>query len=251
MNSARGGYVKIVVGIVLAVVAVLAVMYFTSDVARTKIRVAADQYAHWTPENIAKDPENYLNFCEQEAEKALLGLKASEISVAQNSGKLQAMVQEATGKIGIGERALTQLKEAYAAAEADGKWPVTWEGAARDKDFVKRQIVALARQVEGQRTLKSKIENGLKNLDAQSTRIQEGRAQAQAQLAEIKTSREILKVQKITDDLTERLASIGAVIRTTSAIATESTATVSLDQLAASSVATVDESEFEAIMAKK
>lgn len=250
MGNARAGSVKIVAAIALAVLAVLAVMYFTSDVARTKMRVAADQYAHWTPENIAKDPENYLNFCEQEAEKALISLKASEISVAQNTGKLQAMVQEAASKVGVGERSLAQLKEAYASAEAGGKWPVTWEGAARDKDFVKRQIVSLNRQVEGQKGLKGKIENGLKNLGVQTTRIQEGRAQAQSQLAEIKTSREILKVQKITSELTDRLASIGAVIRTTSAIATESTATVSLDQLAASSVATVDESEFQAIMGK-
>lgn len=250
MANGRGGFMKIVVGVAVLAVVAVAVLYFTSDVQRTKIRAAADQYAHWTPENIARDPENYLNFCEQEAEKALMDLKASEISIAQNNGKLSAMATEASGKISLGERALSQIKEAFRNAEANNAWPITWEGAQRDSDFVKRQIVSLDRQVESQKTLKSKIENGLKNLSVQATRIQEGRAQAQAQLAEIKTSREILKVQKITDELTDRLASIGAVIRSSSAIATETSTTISLDQLAASNVGTVDEAEFKAIMDK-
>jgi hypothetical protein len=93
--------------IIVAAVVVVGVMYFTSDVAKTRIDAAADQYAHWTPENIAKDPENYLRFCEAEATKVLQSLKASEIAVAQNRASLENTLhrgrqQDRRGREGAG-----------------------------------------------------------------------------------------------------------------------------------------------------
>jgi hypothetical protein len=248
MTSNRGGYTKIIVAVIVVVVAAGAIWYFTSDVGRTKINQMADQYAHWTPENIAKDPEGYLTFCEQEANKTLQNLKASEISVAQNRASLESMQKEAEGKIGVGEKSLADLKTLYTDAEAKNTWPVTWMGTSRDKDFVKRQIVSIHRQVEGQKGLKMKVESGVKKLDAQVLRIQDARSQTQQQVAEIKTSRDLLKVQKITDDLTQKLASIKSVLQATVSTASESSGPISLEQLAAETVTAVDDTEFKSIM---
>jgi hypothetical protein len=242
------GYVKIVVLVVVIVAIVVGVIYFTSDVQRTKIDQAVSQYAHWTPENIAKDPENYLNFCEKEAEKAMLNLKASEIAIAQNRGNMESMKTTAQNKVAAGDKAIAELKDLFSKAEKDNSWPVTWQGQPRDKDWAKRQIVSLFRQIEGEKGLLVKIEDGMKRLDGQLTRVQEGRSQAQQQLAEIKTSREMLKIQKITDDLTKRLVSIKEVLKVTLNTASESTGTVSLEQLAAQQATTVDENEFKKIM---
>jgi len=64
INNRKNGMslTGIIVLIIVLVAIGVGVMYFTSDVYRTKIETAANQYAHWTPENIAKDPENYLTF---------------------------------------------------------------------------------------------------------------------------------------------------------------------------------------------
>lgn len=247
MNVRKAGQAKIGV-IVLVVAAVIAVLYFTSDVFRTKINVAADQYAHWTPENIAKDPENYLNFCEQQANAALQKLKASQIAVAQNRANLEAMQAEATEKIALGNKALGELKALYTATAAANAWPATWQGAPRDADWVKRQIVSFSRQVTSQESLKMKTLAGIKQLDVQATKIQEANAQAQEQIGEIKTSRETLKVQKITSDLSQQLSTIGATLRATISTASESTGTITLDQLKAESATTVDDAEFNKIM---
>ena len=246
----RSGSAKIIGLIIVAAVVVVGVMYFTSDVFRTKINVAADQSAHWTPENIAKDPENYLRFCEGEANKVLQSLKASEIAVAQNRASLENTRTEAGNKIGVGEKALGELKAVFTQATTDNKWPATWQGRSLDQDAVKRQIVSLHKQVESQKGLKGKVEQGLKKLDAQVTRIQEGRDQAQGQLAEIKTGREMLKVQKLTDELTSKLSSIKGVLQATINTASETSGPITLDQLAEQSVGTVDDSEFNAIMGK-
>ena len=242
------GIVKMIAGAVVIAAIVVGVLYFTSDVQKTKIDAAINQYAHWTPENIAKDPLNYLNFCEQEAEKAMLNLKASEIAIAQNRGNLDGMKKTAQDKIAAGEKAVGELKTLFSQAEKDAKWPVTWQGQTRDKDWIKRQIVSLFRQVEAEKGLLVKVQDAIRRLDGQVTRVQEGRSQAQQQLAEIRTSREILKVQKITDDLTTRLVSIKEVLKVTLNTASETTGTISLEQLAAQQATTVDDAEFNKIM---
>jgi predicted nucleic acid-binding Zn-ribbon protein len=240
----------VLVGLVVAAAVVVGVMYFTSDVYRTKIQSAADQYAHWTPENIAKDPENYLKFCEEQANKALLDLKASEISIAQNRGKLESMLQDSTSKITVGEKALTELKDLYTKTDSANSWPTEWQGQKRDKDWMKRQIVSLSKQVEGQKSIKSKVQDAIKKLDLQVTRVQTARSQTQEQIAEVKTSREILKVQRITNELTDRLINIKSVLQATISTASESTGTISLDQLTTEAGAVVDEGEFDKIMGK-
>jgi hypothetical protein len=237
---------------IVAVVAILLVigliLYFSSDVVSTKVDSSINQFAHWTPENIAKDPENYLNFCEKQANQAIVDLKASKISIGLSRAKLETMQGDAKQKIAVGDKALTELKGAYTKAEADKAWPITWQDAPRDQEWAKRQIVSFYRQVASQKSLLGKVEGGLKKLDAQVGRIEEANAKSQEQLAEIKSSREILKVQKLTDDLTSRLVSMKGVLQATVASVSENTGVISLDQLAAESATQVDDSEFKKIM---
>lgn len=247
MNRNKAGQAKVGM-IVLIIAVVLVVMYFTSDVFKTKVDVAATQYAHWTPENIAKDPENYLNFCEQQANDALQKLKASQIAVAQNRANLEAMRKGAEDKIKLGQKALGELKALYTDTTAANGWPVTWQGAPRDADWVKRQIVSFSRQLASQESLQTKTQAGIRQLDVQATKIAEANGQAQEQISEIRTSRETLKVQKITGDLSKQLASIGATLQATISTAAESTGTITLDQLQAESETVVDEGEFNKIM---
>ena len=239
---------QFIVAIVVVVVVAGVVLYFTSDVFRTKMDARIDQLAHWTPENIAKDPENYLNFCETQTNKALQSLKANEISIAQSRAKLETMKAESGNKVQIGTKTLNELKDLYTKSETAKSWPAQWQGANREREWVQRQVVALDKQVKSQQTLLGKVDTGLKSLDAQVLRIQDTRSKAQEQLAEIKTSREMLKVQKITNDLTDRLVSMKGVLQATISSATETTGIISLDQLTAEAAPAVSEEEFDKIM---
>jgi hypothetical protein len=244
----KKGFAKIMVLIVVLIVVAGAIYYFTSDVGRTRINEVGKQYAKWTPENIAKDPENYLTFCQEQSEAALLKLKASEIEIAQNRSAIDAMATAAKNKVAAGEKGLAELKSAYKQAETDAKFPFVWNGKNYAQDAAKRDIVSLFRQVEAQKGVAAKAEAGLLRLDGQVSRIQEGRAKVQEQLQEIATSRSMLKVNKITDELTQRLTSIGAAIQSTVGIATDASAPVSIDQLTEQQAAVIDDSEFKKIM---
>ncbi len=236
-------------GIVLLVlVGAVVVVYFTSDVWRTRIDAAADQYAHWTPENIAKDPENYLNFCEAEANKALMSLKASEIAMSQNRASLENTLKEAKSKIGLGSKALDELKALYTSTEQAQTWPAKWQGRSLDGEAAKRQIISLHKQVTAEQTLQERVEQALRKIEVQVEKILEARADTQNQLTEIKTGREMLKVQKLTNDLTLRLASIKGSLQATIGTVSETSGPISLDQLAEQSAGVVDDAEFSAIM---
>lgn len=246
--SDRNGFTKVVLVVILLVVAGAAVYYFTSDVGRTRIKEAGRQYAQWTPENIAKDPESYLAFCEQECQTALLKLKASEIEIAQNRGALEAMGAAARNKVAAGTKGLTDLKAAYKQAETAALFPFTWNGKSYSQEAAKRDVVSLFRQITAQQGVATKAAAGVQRLDGQVARIQEGRAKAQEQLQEIATSRSMLKVNKITEELTQRLTSIGAAVQSTVGIATDASAPISIDQLAEQQATVVDEGEFAKIM---
>lgn len=245
MKSTKAGEVKI--GVIILIVAVIgAAAYLLSDPFRTKADAAYDQFSKWTPENIAKDPENYLNFCEKEANAALMKLKASQISIAQNQASLGARQKETAEKIALGTKALGELKQLF--KDAAGKFPVTWNGRTLDENATKTQIINFSRELEAAGKLQTTVEAGLKKLEAQVAKVQEAKSQADQQISQIKTSREMLKVQKITDDLSKQLLDIGSALQGTLAAVSDTSGPITLDQLKSESATTVNEDEFKKIM---
>lgn len=248
---ARAGFglVQVVVGVLLVALVVGAAAYFLSDVFRTKADVAYAGFAKWTPENIAKDPVNYLNFCEAQTQGAIIKLKASEIAIAQKRGQIEHMLAENRNKVTLGRQALAELKTLFRQADTNQAWTAAWRGVALDADQCKRQILKFAGEIKSKDALIVKLDAATQQLKAQVVKVQEARDRAGEQLAQITTSREMLKVQQITDELTQNLLSIRTVIETSVlGVAASEPGTISLDDLAATQATSVDESEFARIM---
>jgi chromosome segregation ATPase len=238
-----------VIGIIVALLVIGGgVIYFTSDVWRTRMDVAYQGFAHWTPENIAKDPVNYLSFCETETKAALEKLEASRISVSQQIGRLGGLKTESQNKVRVGSQNLDQLKTLYKDAAANNAWPIKFANVERDEQWCKRQILSLDGEVKAQQKLLDKLDAGLKQLDVQKTKISDQKSQAQQQISQIQTNREMLKVQQITDDLKNQLVDMKALVSATVDAADDAGAVLSLDQLTTSSETTVDESAFQEIL---
>jgi hypothetical protein len=249
MQSVRnGGAAPMVVGLLVVAFIAGVVWYFVSDPFRTKVDSAMTAATTWTPENIAKDPTGYLNWCEAQTKKAIESLSANKISVAQSRAKLETMVSDAKRKIGVGEKAVEELKQLYTKAEESKSWPVTWNGAPHDREKVKLQTVTLHRQVENQKSILAKAEAGIAKLNAQDSKILEAQARANEQLANITANREMLKVNSLTSDLKEKLVSMQSVMQATIDAASDTSGTVSIDQLDDASAGTVSDDEFQKIL---
>ncbi len=239
-----------IVGAIVLVVIIGLVAYFGSDVFRTKVDSNIDQMTRWTPENIAKDPVNYLNFCEKKINDAIVQLKADRISVAQNKAKLSDMHESAAAKVRTGEKVLAEVKALYEQAEKDNAWPVTYNNEKRDKDWIKSFLVKIFKETETQRMILSKVDGGLKKLDAQVAKIEKAQGDATTQLADIAANRELLKVQKLTDDLKTRLVSMTGAVQGVIDVASDKGGMPSLDELTSSSTPAADTSEFDKVMGK-
>ncbi len=240
-----------------ALVAVLAVVvvggvgwYLASDVFRTKVDAGIRQGTTWTPENIAKDPVNYLNYVEAETSKALDSLKASRIAIAMSKADLTSKGAEAKNKVAVGKKAVNELLQVYKDADAANVWPASYNGQPHDKNWVQVNVVSLQKQVNQQQGLADQIDLAMSKLEAQTGKIDDAETKAREQLAEIGVNRETLKLQAITDDLSKKLASMQSVVQATAGIAAENKQqTISLDQLAAQSSKQVDNTEFDKILA--
>lgn len=254
MNSRFRGISSagIIGAIVIVAAIVFAIAYFGSDVFRTKANTTLTQFTQWTPENIAKDPVNYLNFCEEQAKKAIEKCKASEIAIAQKRAKIESMRDDAKQKSTLGNTALEELKGLYKSAEEGNTYPIKWRNRDLDKETAKRQILAFASQTRTKQDLLVKLEAAIGQLRTQSTKLAEAKDAAQEQLAKIDTNREMLKVQEITDDIKNNLVAMKSAIETTVVgVANSEAGTLSLDDLASQSETVVDDSEFNKILNAK
>ena len=243
------------VGVIVAIVAVVVVIgvavYFISDPMRTKMKESYDQFAKWTPENIAKDPKGYLSFCEEKTNEAIQKCKASKIAISGQQAKLEQMRQDTEDKLKVGEKALGELKELYRKAETDKKWPLTWQGKELEQEQAKRQVLRLAGEIESKTKLAKEYKGAGDQLRVQLTKVDDAFDRANEQLSTIKVNREKLAVQQITEDLKNNLVAMGSAIQTTIVDVNTQGGTFSLDDLASRSEATVDESKFDEIMKKK
>lgn len=238
-------------GLLVAALAVLAGLYFFSDVFRTKAKGAWKEFAEWTPQNIAEDPVGYLDFAEERAKATQVKLRASEIAIGQRKSKLESMKQEADKKVAAGSKALEELKNAYKAAEAGSSWPINWNGGQRDRDWTKQQIMKLHGEVTSQGTLLAKVDQGLKQLQGEVLKIDAMKAQLEQQLSAISTNRELVKADTISKDVKDQLVTMKGVLESAVAnVGSGSSSFVSVEDLAAQAATKVDDTEFEKVLGK-
>ncbi len=254
MNQERRGasIIALVVGLVVVAALVLGGLYFFSDVLRTKMDTAYAGFAKWTPENIAKDPENYLNFCQKQAEQSLEKCKVSEISINQQSSQFETKLKEHAGLVTTGERVLPDLVAAYKKAEEDKAFPVKWQSIELDQPKCQRKIMSLANEIKRHKEMQAQYKQLIDKLAAQKIKLSEARQKAADQIETIKMSREKVRVAQISEDLQKQLVDIKSVLQASALdIASSSeTGDVSLKDIQEKEASTVNMDEFNKIIGK-
>jgi hypothetical protein len=235
----------------IIILVIAGIAYGFSDVYKTKMDRSYDQMAHWTPENIAGDPEAYLFFCEKKIVEVMESLKANEIDNAQKRANIQQINESAKEKISLGDKALVQLKELYRAAETSKSWPLKFNNQEFDQEAAKKQIVSFFNEIEGQRSIANKCESALKKLEAYLIKIKDLNIKAQQQLMEVKTNLQLVKVEKNSQNLKDKLVNMRAAMEVIAGDSSKSGAPITLDELKADAEVRVDDSVFNKIMENK
>ena len=239
-----------VIGIIAAIIIVGGIAFYISDPFNSRVKEQYDQMTKWTPENIAKDPKGYLDFCEQQTKKAQEDLKADEIRLAQSRAKLEQMRDDAAKHVTNGESALKEVVPMFTSANQSNSFPMSYRNTSYTKEMARKQIVMWDRDVERQKTLKTKAESGLKRLEAEAVKIEDLKIKAKEQLADIDYNRQLLAANKLTEDLKTRLVNMQAAVQATVNAASSTDGTISLSELTAETTTTVDEGALDKALDK-
>jgi hypothetical protein len=237
------------VAIVLALVLVgIGIYYVASAPFKTKVNEAISQTMQWTPENIAKQPQDYIRWAIAESETVLESTKAREVAIAQLEGRWKARAGELEEASNVGQKALDELKQLYRDAEASGDWAVTWRGrTVESENDLKRQIIALHNEVGQNDALQGQYEEGVQRLLNMKEKVKEVRFKAQETIKNLQYALEEAKLDAADMTIDQDLV---AVNETLTVLRRENTeiGTVDLDTLVREEEATIDDAAFAEIM---
>ena len=224
------------------------------DVGATKINMAVENFRKWTPENIQKDPQAYLHFCEAEVNSSLNKMDASKIAINQKKALMSNELESQQKKTAGGEKMLDELKAKYKEADGGGgSFPIKVSGYEFDQEKAKRTILRVVGEIASTKKLASKLENAVARLAGSSSDLQSRKDKAKEQLAEIKVQMESLKIQDMTKDLATDLAGMTAALGGIVGVGVDdddASATPGLEDIMANSKVSVNEDEFSDIMSK-
>ena len=224
------------------------------DVTSTKINMAVESFRKWTPENIQKNPQAYLHFCEAEVISAMDKMDASKIGINQKKAKMMYELEIQQKKNAGGEKIIDELKAKYKAADGDGgSFPIKVSGYEFNQEKAKKSIVKYAGDIASAKKLASMLENAVAKLTGLSSSLQSKKNQAKEQLAEIKVQMESLKIQDMTKDLATDLAGMTTALQGTLIdIGTDinTNEVPDIGTMTQNSEVSVNEDEFLSIMSK-
>lgn len=137
----------------LLILATLAggVLYFQSDVFRTKANQVVDEWTKWTPENITRDPKGYLNFALEELNKIATDLKTHKRTLQERIDLAENRIKKEKLTVQASQRALDNLRSVYHGNQES--FPVSYDS----REYNATQFQDLV--VETDRLLETALEN--------------------------------------------------------------------------------------------
>jgi len=197
----------------LLILATLAggVLYYTSDVFRPKVDRFVDEWTKWTPENIAKDPKNYLTFALSELDKIEGKLKAHRISLRSRLGDAEGQLTVARVTVKANAAVLERYKDAYKVA--DRTYPVSFGGEPLSEVAFQERAVEVDRSLEQAREKVTLQERLLDHYKSELDRTEAEMKKLTAKRQEVQMIQERLEVDLAVgrvNDLTSKADEIAA-----------------------------------------
>jgi phage shock protein A len=237
------------VGAFFVILVLGAAFYFFSAPFKSKVDEGVKQATVFTPENIQKDPINYLNWSTDEIQKSMDKLGAARISMMTKKGAVLRQLQDDQSELEGHRSFFSDAKAAYIKASADSEWPVTIRGFKLTESQTKDRILEasdrisdLENRIVTQSNLISTLESQISRLDTSLTEFERAKREIQVQTDVVKIEREEEKQKAMMDNVNALLIQAGAL--------TTSPQAPSLHQLTAPNASEVKDRKFESIMNK-
>ena len=183
---------KTLIALTLAAI-VLAVTVIALGRARVeRALTTVSSQVSWSPGQIVRDRAEFLRHSATSGEEALGRIDALTLEVDQRHSRLLHARDEQKGNAAAGTDALRELSKLFREAEATNGWPVTWQGQARSREWVRQ---------------------ALHGLDLQTTSSVQALAALDREVAHVEQTRSRLAQAKITAGLATQKARAAATIQ--------------------------------------
>jgi len=192
------------------------VLYFQSDVFRTKADEEWKQWTKWTPENITKDPKGYLTFAIAELEKINKQLEAHKLDLTVRADLAEQKAKSENLSLKASVRTLDRLKGVYQVNEKT--FPVSVDGERVSETSFQERVVEVDRLVAMYTENVERLEKHIAHLKGEVTRTEqemkklvEKRQYVQQRLDHLKLDQAIGNSNELTGKADEILATAKAV----------------------------------------
>ena len=203
---------KKIIGI-LALIAVLGALAWTflPGVRHRAVKVY-EKHGGWTPEARKADPVGFLEHAEKKLARDLEALQESRRALAQAQEKIAAEAEKNQGLLQSAMALADKFRTAYREAQESKTWPVEISGANySEKELVEQVRVILMQKANYEQILKE-FESASAAAKEKSEQLVTQTNSTKAALAMLPAKKEVARVSKLTEGLTETLGQVSSLL---------------------------------------
>ena len=227
---------------------VFAIFYVVSDPFQAQVDQVVEQKTQWTPQNIQKNPQQYLLHSKQEARNARDSLSASLIDLAQQRARLQSQfITNQTELDGLNQL-LPILISSYQESEDTDHWPAkVGETLLTERELRARILEADGRyQRSGENN--QRLSRQLSQLSSREEQVREKIREVNLVIGRIDAASEDLETRAALEAVERIDRDLGAIISVAQVLEEISRDPGSLDALIEQQAVTDDNVRFRAIL---
>lgn len=242
---------KTLFGILLLAVIAFGGAYLVSDPFRTKVDSIFRSATTWTDENIAKNPEGYLQWALAEFDQLEDALRGRRVGLRTQLNSLQRKQQAEADQSRTVQERLQDLKSTYRSASDTDGFPVTLNGLRADEDELRQLIIEAdqrlelyARNARHYELALPRTEADLQRVESALEALRDRRGEVTRQLQQVQVDAALSNIEGIDDR-------INALLDSTRSIASEAEQTLRLDDVLIENPSDLDRRRFEEIMRRE
>ncbi len=242
---------KTLLGILLLAVIVFGGAYLVSDPFRTKVNAIFKSATTWTDENIAKNPQGYLQWALAEFDGLEDALRGRRVGLRAQLNSLQRKQEADARQAQIVHERLQDLKSAYRTAADANAFPVTLNGLRADEDEMRQLIIEAdqrlelyARNARHYELALPRTKSDLQRVESALDALRDRRGEVSRQLQQVQVDAALSDIEGIDDR-------INALLDSTRSIASEAGQTLRLDDVLLENPSELDRRRFEEIMRRE
>lgn len=242
---------KTLLGILLLALVVFAGAYFVSDPFRTKVDAIFTSATTWTDENIAKDPEGYLQWALAEFDGLEDALRGRLVGLRTQLNSLERK-QEADGhQAALVRERLDELKTTYRTAAESNAFPVTFNGIKANAEELRELIIEADQRLELYTQNARHYERAIPRTTADLQRVESALEELRDRRSEVSRQLQQVQVDATLSNIDTIDDRINALLDSTRSVSDETKQTLTLDDVLLEHPSELEQRRFEEIMRRE